>query len=162
MSKENRKIILIGPLSHPKLTYAHFITEITRATPRKNIHKIELGLMRAHSNYSKVHIPLSIVVEDDGKRNDWNLEFHFIDALQIQKFKSQTHLLKYSSIKKSRKNGKLTLEFNAIVDVSKKYIEERGHIYLLLVDRDRDIHEHAKIPLKKQLEMLKDLGYELN
>jgi len=149
-------------LNSPFLNSEQFIAELTKAYPRRHIHQVKIGLLRAHSNYTKIHIPFTLILQDDPFREKWNFEVHFIDSLQVQKFKSTTEFLKYSSLKKSRINHSLTFDFNSKVSVSKKYIKEREFVYIVIIDKDKKVYFQGKINLRSQIERLKGLGYELN
>lgn len=154
----------VDKLSKSLLNKEQFLAEITEAYPRVNIHEIQIGLMRAHSSYTKIHLPISLIPrsQKDEKREDFNIEFIFVDSLEVQKFGSKTDFLKYSSIKRSRKNGAFTMDFNAMIDLSTDYINSRKYIYLIIIDRDRQVYQQARINLKDQLEKLKDIGFEIN
>lgn len=152
----------VDRLNQPLLNPRQFLTELTYATPRKHIHKVKVGLMEAHSNYSKVHLPITIEVEKDESRKSWDFEVSIVDSLQIQRFPSKTQLVKYSSIKESRINKTLTFDLNSVISVPKKYIKERSIINLIIVDRDKSVHYHGQINLREHYEILKSTGHQLN
>ncbi|MCP4914461.1 MAG: hypothetical protein GY909_15205 [Oligoflexia bacterium] len=145
-------------LIHPQ----HFITDITKARARRNIHEVSILHYFTTSNYEKISLPISIKVNPNRDRKKYNFEFIFIDSLQIQKLKSKTEHITHSSVKSTRLNGSLTLEFNAEIEVTKKYIKERGHIYMLIVDEDRNVYSHYKIPLTQSFKQLEKLGIDLD
>jgi hypothetical protein len=138
------------------------IIENTSGYKRKNqtnLIQIYSGAMAAASDWLSLGVSVKL---GDSVKKQRKLEFVVFDSLQNSVIASSAQYLEKSSVVATRINKHPTLRINLKVNVSKKYILERGTVYIAMMDHDGRYYQYAKVDLKNLYKRLKRQGYDLN
>lgn len=139
----------------------NFIVNLTKARDRVNHHQIMVRRPEILPELKSVSLPFTLIIDE--KRDSYDFEIYFLSSTQIQKINHRTIVDKWTSRKLKKKferNGlnKVPISFVSEVNVNTEYIQQRGVVHLLVVDKKLDTYQHGKIDLRKALKQSKVIG----
>lgn len=140
-----------------------FMAEVTQNYKRDNSQNFVAanGLITTPTGkYTSLGISLALK-NYKGQAKIREPRFLAVNWAKTHQFKLTQEYLPFSSQSETDLNQIPTLRFNLKLELSKKNIIERGHIYLIVMYDDTKTYQIAKVPLVELLKQLKDKGWEI-